>query len=59
MNAIKLENVILVKDKIINVRVEGKEVHVFTTVGETVLTYGSEMDAQLTFENIYKQLNVK
>lgn len=58
MNAIRVGNIILAKDKVVSVILKGQAVVVNVTVGETMtICYDSKEDAQKAFEEIYKQLN--
>lgn len=58
MNAIRVGNIILAKDKVVSVILKGQAVVVSVTVGEMItLGYDSKEYAQKAFEEIYKQLN--
>ncbi len=57
MNAIKVGNIILMKDKVINIRLDGKTVIIYLTIGESHMIYDSEEDAQRAFNMFYEQLN--
>ena len=57
MEAIKVGNVILMKDKLVNISQEGERIKVVTTVCETSIEYPSEEDAKNVLDEFYKQLN--
>lgn len=57
MDAIKVGNIILMKDKVINIRLAGKTVIIYLTVGESEMIYDSKEDAQKAFDMFYEQLN--
>lgn len=57
MKAIRVGNVMFVKDKVISITLNGRGIRVATTIGETSLTYESKEDAQKVFDSFYEQLN--
>lgn len=57
MDAIKVSNIILMKDKVISITLRGKGVIILTTIGETHNIYDSQEDAQRASDMFYEQLN--
>lgn len=56
MNAVKVGNVILMKDKVISVTLKRQGIVVTTITGEAVLCYNSQDEAQRAFDEFYRQL---
>ncbi len=56
-DAIKVGNIVLMKDKVISITLKGKGVIILTTTGETHSIYDSQEDAQKAFDMFYEQLN--
>lgn len=59
MNAIKVGNIMLMKDKVINIRLTGRTIIVGLTIGETHIGYDSQEDAQKAFDMFYNEFNKK
>lgn len=57
MDAIKVGNVVLMKDKLVSISQEGKGLKIVTTICETSVTYESEGDAKKVLDMFYEQLN--